>query len=358
MQRAPNLLSLPFPIAATPSILRAETLPVPTCFALSTSVVPASAGTISTAPPPNCSGGRYTPGTVVTLTANGAGFAKWHGDASGETITNQVAMTADRTVSGWYGPLSDVRPFTRSGASAPVVVTDVAGTLLAGILTAGRMNYFDFAIQNLGSNANPIPFFVDIYVDDARVFRYQYSSLGGNGTYSLFEDIVRGPFSAGVHHVRFVVDAENSLAETDETNNAYEADLTWAMGTACHTATAGVSPSVAGAVQISPASNCVGGYLAGTALTVTPSAVEGFVFDRWTVGALGTANPLTVVVSGNLDVTATFRPTCFSLALPVSPACAGTVQSSPAPNCAGTKYLPSTVVNLAPVPTGTYVFSS
>jgi hypothetical protein len=71
------------------------------CYSLTTNVNPGGIGTVGANPGANCSGGRYIPGTLVTLTANagcGYAFSHWSGDLSGTTNPTSVSMSTDRSV--------------------------------------------------------------------------------------------------------------------------------------------------------------------------------------------------------------------------------------------------------------------
>lgn len=68
---------------------------------LTLSVAPADGGSISASPAPDRSGGRYSDGVSVTLTATAAAgyvFTGWGGAASGTTNPVVVVMDADKTV--------------------------------------------------------------------------------------------------------------------------------------------------------------------------------------------------------------------------------------------------------------------
>lgn len=70
-----------------------------------------------------------------------------------------------------------------------------------------------------------------------------------------------------------------------------------------HAVTVSVTPAGAGQVALNPDRT---GYATGETLILTATAAPGFVFDRWAGGAGGTANPLTVTVTGDLAIEAVF----------------------------------------------------
>lgn len=73
----------------------------PVCHNLTLNSNPASSGTISTDPAPNCGGAYFDEGTPVNLTPNanfGYTFTNWSGDASGSDNPTSITMDGDHTV--------------------------------------------------------------------------------------------------------------------------------------------------------------------------------------------------------------------------------------------------------------------
>jgi len=71
------------------------------CYTLTTIVNPADSGTVTVEPAPNCEGGRYTVGTMVTLTAvpgDQKRFAGWSGSITGNTSPVTVPVNNDMTI--------------------------------------------------------------------------------------------------------------------------------------------------------------------------------------------------------------------------------------------------------------------
>ncbi|ABG59244.1 DUF6055 domain-containing protein [Cytophaga hutchinsonii] len=64
-----------------------------------------------------------------------------------------------------------------------------------------------------------------------------------------------------------------------------------------------LATTVAGSGTVSPAS---GTFNAGTTQTLTATAAAGYVFSRWSGDASGTANPLSITMNANKNITATF----------------------------------------------------
>jgi uncharacterized repeat protein (TIGR02543 family) len=103
------------------------------------------------------------------------------------------------------------------------------------------------------------------------------------------------------------------------------------------------SPQDAGWIVRSPAGPS---YLAGSVVSVTAYASDGYRFERWTGDASGTSATTTVTMTANKTVTAVFSPTSYTLTTSPSPSNGGTILRSPS----GASYAPGTVVTLTAVP--------
>ena len=79
-----------------------------------------------------------------------------------------------------------------------------------------------------------------------------------------------------------------------------------------YTLTTSVSPSGVGSVTANPSQSS---YPSGTQVVLTAAPNTGYTFSGWSGGASGTANPLTVTITGNLTVTANFIYTGGSLTI-------------------------------------------
>lgn len=69
----------------------------------------------------------------------------------------------------------------------------------------------------------------------------------------------------------------------------------------------GSSPNTGGSVTVSPAKNGYGGYFEGTTVTVTANASGDYAFVGWSGSLSGSSNPASVVVGGDLSITANFK---------------------------------------------------
>lgn len=76
----------------------------------------------------------------------------------------------------------------------------------------------------------------------------------------------------------------------------------------CYTLTMVTDPLAGGSVSADPAPNCgEGEYTEGTVVTLTAEASAGYAFCQWSGDTIGSANPVTVTMDGDLDVTAHFN---------------------------------------------------
>jgi hypothetical protein len=115
--------------------------------------------------------------------------------------------------------------------------------------------------------------------------------------------------------------------------------------------------AAAGRVDISPVPNCAGGskYVIGTSLQFSAVANPGYAFSSWSGSASGTNNVVTLTAVAGMTINANFRSECYSLTASGSPASAGSVNVSPAPNCNNaTQYSFGTSIQLNAIPAAGY----
>jgi hypothetical protein len=266
------------------------------CYTLTTSANPSGSGSTGASPASNCSGGKYTSGTVVALTAtanSGYAFSSWGGGATGTTNPVNVTMSGNKSVIAYFTPCYTVSTtVTGSGSVGVSPASNCAGGLYKGgtILTM---------------TANP----------------------GANNVFLNWSGSLTG--------------STNPDTLTLMSNATVTANFK-----GCYALTTAVSGS--GTVSVNPASNCTYGYLSGTSVTFTAMPNTGNSFANWSGAFSGSLNPKVYSITTATSVTANFLP-CYSLTTSVSPLASGTVTPSPLPNCAG-KYVSGTNVNLTAVP--------
>jgi M6 family metalloprotease-like protein len=117
------------------------------CFSATVVIAPASGGTVTRSPAPNCAGSLYKSGTVLTLTAKanaGYAFNQWQNDASGTALTATVTMNADKFITAQYIPCYAVIK-TASPATGGSVSVLPAPNCAGGLYKSGTTLTFSAA---------------------------------------------------------------------------------------------------------------------------------------------------------------------------------------------------------------------
>ena len=126
--------------------------------------------------------------------------------------------------------LPNLVPGWKFGWDGPIVVSQERGTSLDTAPLLGRTAYIDIAVSNL-STVEPVqPFSVDLYFDEQKVESFRFDPTSSAGTETLLDwagltDSVEP--TAGRHVLKLVIDPENAVDETDETDNTFEKSVTW-----------------------------------------------------------------------------------------------------------------------------------
>jgi hypothetical protein len=136
---------------------------------------------------------------------------------------NYSAIASDSVT---ISSLVDLRPYAPPGFPDPVVASSVQGGHTVNTLYAGAAAFFDWHFINSAAATATGPFYVELWVDDTRYVRYGYSNFGG-GSVGGFDDWSETIPSPGVHTLKLVTDADNVVAESDETNNTWTGQFTW-----------------------------------------------------------------------------------------------------------------------------------
>ncbi len=162
---------------------------------------------------------------AVGLTTLKSGFA---------TGSYTLLVTAS---TGGGGGTPNLVPYTPSGWTGSIVVSNITGTHAdaAGISTADTV-YVDYAFRNLDSGAISASFVNDLYLDGNLVRQGTAAGLPSNN-YGGLDDYSVGHLTAGAHTLRLKIDANNSVSETDETDNEYVKTFTVSSGGGAGTCT-------------------------------------------------------------------------------------------------------------------------
>jgi hypothetical protein len=134
----------------------------------------------------------------------------------------------------------------------------------------------------------------------------------------------------------------------------------------CMTLTTNISPSKDfGEIKVETPYDCgTDRFRPGAEVRLRAVPAEGKSFVQWKEGAasLGTANPVTIPMTGTRTIAAVFKDSCYSLTTSVIPAGSGEPIAVSAANCPNqderSKYLINTPVTLIVTPTVDYVFAN
>ena len=200
----------------------------------------------------NPASGTFNAGTMQTLTATpatGYTFTGWSGDATGTTNPLSVTMTANKNITATF----TINKYT--------LATTVVGS---GTLSpaSGSFNYN--TVQTL--TATPAT-------------GYTFTGWSGDATGST------NPLSV-------TMTANKNITATF-TINKYN-----------------IATTVVGSGTVSPAS---GSFNYNTMQTLTATAATGYTFTGWSGDATGTTNPLSVTMTANKNITATFTRVTYTL---------------------------------------------
>ena len=121
--------------------------------------------------------------------------------------------------------------------------------------------------------------------------------------------------------------------------------------------TVDVQPQNGGSVALNPPQPG-DGYDAGTIVTLTANASNGFAFTGWTGAITTTNNPTTVTMDAMKSVTANFSNTTHTLTLVANPTNGGSIEASPLPNGTNGTYVHGTPVTLTATPALGFLFTN
>jgi hypothetical protein len=129
--------------------------------------------------------------------------------------------------------LPNLVPGWRFGWDGPIVVSHEPGGFLDGPLTLDRASLVDVMVLNRSTLAAG-PYAVDLYLDGEWIQRFEMDRGSVAREVSVIDDweglSERGLLSEGAHVLRMVIDPDNDVSETSETDNTYEKAFTWATG--------------------------------------------------------------------------------------------------------------------------------
>jgi|GEM_PF-608320 len=331
----------------------------PITYTLTGTASPTAGGTVSGT-------GTYNSGTTATLTATasaGYTFAGWSGAVSGTTNPVTVSMTADRSVTATYVPITYTLSATASptaggtvtgsgtfnaGATATLTATPSAGYVFSGWSgaatgTANPVTITMTASSSVVASFTAVPV---TYSLTATASPTAGGTIAGTGTYSAgaTASLTATPAAGYVFSgwSGAVTGTSNPVAVLMTSNRTVTANFTVVPVT--YTLTATASPAVGGTIT------GAGNYPSGATATITAVPSAGYVFSGWSGAVTGTTNPVTVSMTSNRSVTATFTQITYTLAATASPTAGGTISG------AGT-FASGTTATLSANPAAGYTFA-
>ncbi|MDO7852484.1 InlB B-repeat-containing protein [Hymenobacter convexus] len=312
-------------------------------FTLSTSTV--GNGSVAVSP----SQATYPNGTSVTLTATPAAgytFSGWSGAATGSTNPLTLTMNANKAVTATFTAIStaqSVVSYTLVNASTGADIQTLAAGAVLNLATLPSRNL------NIRANTNPATVGSVVFALSGAASRSQTESVV---PYALFSDDAAGTYYAWTPAL-----GSYTLLATPYTagGGTGTAGPPLSVGFSVIDQAAGpftLTTSIVGNGSISKNPNQTS-YASGTSVTLTATPAAGYTFSGWSGDATGTTNPLTISMTANKAITATFTaaPTLYTLS--VSTVGSGSVTKNPNQ----TSYASGTTVTLTATPASGYAFS-
>ncbi len=313
-------------------------------------------GNVNIDPP----GGTYTEGTSITLTATptpGNVFTGWTGDLTGSanpltfTIHSNTAVTAHLAPeSGGGGEFTrlEAESMTLNGydveqqdgsysGSQGIMVPSGTGRAHATVAIGGT---YDVLVRYEDETDGPSH--IEVRIGGTLVDSWDLNlNSGVLVTRTVATSLIVGSGT--------VIEITGNRDGGERSRIDYLELIPVGGGTPSFALNAGTVGS--GSVSLEPPG---GSYESGTNVTLTASPDPGFVFSAWSGDLSGTANPETLTMDGNKNVTATFTPIPPSqFALTVTTNGSGSVDLSPA----GGTYDTGSVVTLTAIPASGFIFS-
>ena len=284
-------------------------------------------------------GGTYNSGATCTLTAtpnSGYEFLKWtkNGAEVSTSPTYSFTVTENASYTAVFGEPS-VTYYTISTNVSPAGAGSVEG---AGVypqgtttyLTATANNGWQFSHWNDGITTNPRN--ITITGDATYTAHFVQQSFtitvaanppqggtvsgGGNYPYGATATLTATP-NSGYQFQGWSDGSTQNPHQVTVTSNANYTAIFSEVGTTYYTVSANVTPANAGIV------GGTGAYPAGTTITLMATANEGYTFSHWNDGI--TSNPRTITVNSDLNFTANFITSTYTITVTANPSNGGTV---------------------------------
>ena len=283
--------------------------------------------------------GTYPGGATCTLTAtpnSGYEFIKWtkNGSEVSTSPTYTFTVIENASYTAVFGEPS-VTYYTIATNVSPAGAGTVEG---AGVYPQGTTTYltatantgWTFSHWNDGITSNPRSITVTGDATYTAYFIQQNYNItvvadppqggtvsgGGNYPYGTTVTLTAAP-NSGYQFQGWSDGSTQNPHQVTVTGNANYTAIFSEVGTTYYTVSADVAPAESGIV------NGTGAYPAGTNITLTAIAYEGYSFSHWNDGI--TSSPRTVTVDSNLNFTANFVSNTYTINVVANPSNGGTV---------------------------------
>ncbi|TGE25108.1 PKD domain-containing protein [Hymenobacter aquaticus] len=244
----------------------------------------------------------YASGTVVSLTATpatGYTFSGWSGDATGTTNPLAVTMSANKTITATFTPTSA----GQSVASFTLVNADTDQDIQT--LTVGAtLNLATLPTRNLNVRANTSPATVGsvVFALSGAQVQNQTESVA---PYALFSDANAdyNPWTPAVGSYSLTARPYSAASGGGTAGTALT--ISFSVTDVASSGPFTLTTAVVGSGTVTKNPNAAS-YASGTVVSLTAAPATGYTFSGWSGAATGTTNPLSVTMSANKSITATF----------------------------------------------------
>jgi hypothetical protein len=275
-------------------------------------------GTVSVNPSPGADG-RFARNATALLTAvpaAGYRFDHWSGDISGNVSSITTTVNANKSIVATfikiYGLTASVSP-AGGGIVSPAGGTyDEGSNIVVNAVPASGYRFDHWSgdaagsvasiVLNMNSEKNITASFIPVFKLTASVSPAGGGSITpGTGTFDAGANITLTAVPApGYRFDHWSGDVSGNMSTVSLTIDA--ARTVTANFIRVYTLTVSVSPDGGGAVSVTG-----GTYDAGTSVTLTATAAEGYIFDHWEGDASGNTTSVTITMTGNKNVMAVFK---------------------------------------------------
>ena len=266
----------------------------------------------------------YASGSTVTLTAAPAAgfvFTGWSGDATGTTNPLTVTMTANKSITATFTAATTYTLTVSTSGSGSVTKTPNQTSYASGStvsLQATPAAGFAFTGWSGDATGTTNPLTVTMTANQSITATFTATTT----SYTLTTAVVgSGTITRSPNQASYLSGSSVTLTATPAAGFVFSGWSGGATGatnplsvtmtanqsiTATFTATTyTLTVTTAGSGTVTKNPNATS-YASGTSVVLTAAPAAGFVFSGWSGGATGTINPLTVTMTANKSIKATF----------------------------------------------------